>query len=182
MVWDINRPTAAVSSLEKLSISRPGRPATPPKKSDAVADSWEDEDASGGSDTETEGDRDITSPRREYPDAPPPTPASPTATFSRQDRGAVDLDHLDSAQYLGSAREPGQTPGSPSRRPEKTTAAAGRMIAGALGVRAPARSEEQKAYDKAMREKELKRREKERDAKVKEKRSEEEAKRAVWED
>lgn len=71
---------------------------------------------------------------------------------------------------------------SPAKRPEKTTAVAGRLIAGALGVRAPKRTEEEREYDKAMREKERKRREEERNREKKEKEEVEERKRSVWED
>lgn len=71
---------------------------------------------------------------------------------------------------------------SPSQRPDKTTAVASRLIAGALGVRAPRRTVEEREYDKAMREKEKKRRE---EAKAKEK-AEEEArearKKSMWDD
>jgi hypothetical protein len=66
-------------------------------------------------------------------------------------------------------------------RPEKTTAVAGRMIAGALGVRAPKKTEEARAYDKAVKEKELKRREKEREAVNKEEEERRKAREAVWE-
>lgn len=57
-----------------------------------------------------------------------------------------------------------------------------RMIAGALGLRAPKLTEEQKAYDRAVREAERKRRDAER---AEEKRREEEAarrRREIWED
>lgn len=67
-----------------------------------------------------------------------------------------------------------------SIRPEKTDAAAKRMIAGALGVKAPKRTEEQMAYDKAIREKEVKRRNLEKEAVAKAKEEEEAAKAAVW--
>jgi len=68
------------------------------------------------------------------------------------------------------------------KRPEKTTAVAGRLIAGALGVRAPKRTEEEREYDKAMREKERKRRDEERNREKREKEAAEERKRSVWED
>jgi len=67
-------------------------------------------------------------------------------------------------------------------RPEKTDAVAKRLIAGALGVRAPKKTEEQRAYERAVKEKEVKRRNGEKEAKI---RSEEEAKRAkaaAWDD
>jgi hypothetical protein len=56
------------------------------------------------------------------------------------------------------------------------------MIASALGVKVPKLTDEQRAYDRAMREKERKRREEE---KVAERRREEEvakARQAVWDD
>jgi len=70
----------------------------------------------------------------------------------------------------------------PGARPEKTDAVAKRLIAGALGVRAPKKTEEQKAYDKAIRDKELKRRDMEKEAATKDLADAEKAKRAIWED
>ena len=57
-----------------------------------------------------------------------------------------------------------------------------RMIAGALGVRAPKRTEEQKAYDKAIKEKEIKRRNAEKEAAIRAKEEAERQKAAVWDD
>lgn len=59
---------------------------------------------------------------------------------------------------------------------------AGRLIAGALGVRVPKKTEEQKAYDRATKEKEVKRRNKEHEARAREKRDTERAKAAVWDE
>ena len=56
------------------------------------------------------------------------------------------------------------------------------MIAGALGVRAPKKTEEQKAYEKAAREKEIKRREKEKSDAARAEQERERAKASVWED
>ena len=67
-------------------------------------------------------------------------------------------------------------------RPEKTDAVAKRMIAGALGVRAPNRTEEERRYERAVREKEVKRRNGEREAAVRAREEAERAKVAVWED
>jgi len=67
-------------------------------------------------------------------------------------------------------------------RPEKTTASAARMIAGALGVKAPKRTEEQRQYDKAVREKEMKRKEREKEEKKQEEAQRERAKAAIWDD
>jgi hypothetical protein len=63
-------------------------------------------------------------------------------------------------------------------RPEKSTAAAARMIAAGLGVRPPKKTEEMKRYERAIREKEGKRQ----DQAKEEKKEAEEAKRAIWED
>jgi len=59
---------------------------------------------------------------------------------------------------------------------------ASRLIAGALGVRAPKRTEEQKQYDKAVREKEQKRRDKEKEDKKREEEEKTKARAAVWDD
>ena len=56
------------------------------------------------------------------------------------------------------------------------------MIASALGVRAPKKTEEGKAYEKAVRENERKRREKVKEEKEKEEREREASKRAIWEE
>ncbi len=67
-----------------------------------------------------------------------------------------------------------------SVRPDKTDAAAKRMIAGALGIKAPKKTEEQRAYDRALKEKEMKRRNQEKEAAAKAKEEAERAKAAVW--
>ena len=67
-------------------------------------------------------------------------------------------------------------------RPEKTDAVAKRLIAGALGVKAPQKTEEQKAYDRAIKENEIKRRNQEREATARAKEEAERAKAAVWND
>lgn len=66
-------------------------------------------------------------------------------------------------------------------RPEKQTTVAGRMIAGALGVRTPPKSQEGKAYEKALKEKEKKRREREKEERRREEEATEKARRDVWE-
>lgn len=68
------------------------------------------------------------------------------------------------------------------KRPEKTNAVASRLIAGALGVRAPPKTEEQKAYEKAVREKEVKRREREKEDAKRAEEERERAKKAIWDD
>lgn len=69
---------------------------------------------------------------------------------------------------------------TPSHRPEKQIAVAGRLIAGALGVKAPPKSEEAKAYERVVREKEKKRLAREREGKRMEAEEAERAKRDVW--
>jgi len=56
------------------------------------------------------------------------------------------------------------------------------MIAGALGVRAPRRTEEEREYDRVMREKEKKMREEERESKKREEAERERRLAAVWND
>lgn len=181
----------------KLSTKTPQKPKSKPKSA-PVADSWDDDDLSG-SDTETETEttsslsrptsKDAASSKlspintassEEPPNPPPPTPASPTP-----------FDFPDNTPYAaakgrGLSIDAGRTArgadSSPARRPEKTTAVAGRLIAGALGVRAPKRTEEEREYDKAMREKERKRRDEERNREKLEKERAAERARAVWED
>lgn len=67
-------------------------------------------------------------------------------------------------------------------RPEKTDAVAKRLVAGALGVKTPKRSEEQKAYDRAMKEREMRRRNGEKEAKMRVEEESARAKAAIWND
>jgi hypothetical protein len=170
----------------KISPTAPQKPLHKPK-SKPVADSWDLE--SSGSDTETE---DANSPHDslqpistvnsrdiiDTPHPPPPTPASPT-----------QFEYPDNAPYnpiggvLGSGRDNGgRGGGGLDKRPEKTTAVAGRMIAAGLGVRAPKRTDEEKEYDRAMREKERKRRVEEKERERRETEEREKRKKAVWDD
>ncbi len=135
---------------------------------DSVADSWEDA-LSSGEDTE----KDDGQKGAGIPKAPPPTPVSPTFSSSWSETSSI-------GPYSPGRSSDGGSPGRPSFRPEKQTAAAGRLIAGALGVRAPKRTEEQKAYDRAMKEKEIRRRNQEREAQARAKEDAERAKAAVW--
>lgn len=74
-------------------------------------------------------------------------------------------------------------PDSPetTKRPEKTDAVARRMIASALGVKAPKLTDEQKAYERAMRDKERKNRELGKEEERKRQAEAEKAKVAMWE-
>lgn len=168
---------ALASSLSKLNIA-----SSTSKKSKVVApDSWEDEDLSG-EDTETEEPSkhqrnlstisNVSSFSGDGPSAPPPTPASPSGRYPDD-----VFDHP--YQSLQPSRERQQSGHrTPERRPEKTTSVAARMIAGSLGVRAPKRTEEQREFDRAVKEKEKKRRAEEKDKAE----QEEKLKASVWED
>lgn len=58
---------------------------------------------------------------------------------------------------------------------------AGRLIAGALGVKTPAKSEETRDYERVLKEKEQRRRREEKEAKRREEDEKEAAKKSVWE-
>jgi len=165
-VQDIHRP-----SLKKPSTSGAVAPTSQPKKkaSEPVADSWEDEAELSASDRDTpprdEDTSAVLSPTlsAEGPLDPPPTPISPQTSNPWGGRGTSPT-----------AR------GGPARRPEKQTAVAERLIAGALGIRAPKRTEEQRAYDRSVKEQEIRRRNREREEQAKVKAEEEKLKASVW--
>ncbi|KAL4939967.1 hypothetical protein BDV06DRAFT_213854 [Aspergillus oleicola] len=182
---DIARPKLTASSIDTaVSSSR--------KKKAPVADSWEDEvDDSDDNDNEpsTQGttspavtDSLGTSPAvAEGPLDPPPTPISPQTSqpwVGTSGAGGYGPGHTSRSRSTSGA---GATQDR-NRRPEKQTAVAGRLIAGALGIRAPKRTEEQRAYDRAVKEQEIRRRNREREEAAKIKEDEEKAKAAVWDD
>ncbi|KAH8173296.1 hypothetical protein LIA77_07551 [Sarocladium implicatum] len=147
------------SSMNKLTISPPSAKSKAKSKA-PVADSWEDEDVSDGEPAEPKTPRVGTS-------APPPTPINPNYTHQILPASASSRGGDDSAA---------------ERRPEKTDAVARRMIAAGLGLKAPKQTEEQKAYQRSIREQEKKKREQE---KADEARRQEEvvkAKAAIWDD
>ncbi|KAK3318377.1 hypothetical protein B0H66DRAFT_532887 [Apodospora peruviana] len=187
------------SKVSKLSLKTvgPGKTARA-KKVPAVADSWEDEDLSS-SDMELEhgagGDDSETAPveagnggtRAAGTRAPPPTPMSPTYGSRRPFSPTAGVTSLtidespDDAPSAGSSNPPSAA-AETKPRPEKTDAVARRMIASALGMKVPKLTEEQRAYDRAVREKERRRKEEEKE--LQKKRDEEalKAKQAVWEE
>ncbi|XXG99185.1 hypothetical protein Hte_005520 [Hypoxylon texense] len=163
------------------------------KAAQVVADSWEDEDVE--SDTESSANTQTTQPlspslESESPQilhgsgfaAPPPTPSSPSYSNASPQPPWQPLAAAGVASPPGSPVGGGGLGEGGVRRPEKTDAVARRMIASALGVRAPRATEEQRAYDRAVREKERKRREEEREAERKRKEEAERAKAAIWDD
>ena len=161
------------SKLSRLSLdARPTDKATAqkPKGKAPVIDSW-DEESLSDSDTEIEG-----SPGRHassLPSAPPPTPISPSAFPPWDHRPGTQSSPYPSV----ASRDRGE---EERKRPEKSTAVAGRLIAAGLGVKVPKRTEEQRAYDRAIKEQEIKRKNREKAAKEKEREEAEEAKTAVW--
>ena len=168
--------TKADSNIDKFGPST-AKAVNPQKRvgrklKHQVADSWEDESISSSS-SAAEDHEDIEECASEAPfstftsqgtHAPPPTPISPQLS--------TPILPFPSADTSAAA---------PRIRPEKQTAVANRMIAGALGLRAPRRTEEQRAYDRAIQEKEMKKREREREGEKRKKEEEERAKKAVWE-
>jgi hypothetical protein len=171
-VQDIQRPTVKTSA-PGLSMSAP----KPKKATKPVADSWEDEANLSSDDEPSPRERgaslsSVLSPTlsAESPLDPPPTPISPQTSNAW---AAVSS----TPPAAGQSSAAGER-----RRPEKQTAVAGRLIAGALGIRAPKRTEEQRAYDRSVKEQEIKRRNREREEKAKAQEEEEKAKASVWTD
>ncbi|KAI9763346.1 MAG: hypothetical protein M1835_007863 [Candelina submexicana] len=164
------------SHIERLSLQvNKETPASSNTKAHSrpVAESWEEE-LEGLSWDEDDENEELQC-RGDQPNAPPPTPSSPTTRFSYKWDDATVIDHK-----VG--RKRGEDHSKMSARPEKQTAVAGRMIASALGVRAPKKTEEQRAYEKAVKEKEIKRRNQQREDQSKAKEDAERARTAVWED
>ena len=104
------------------------------------------------------------------PAPPPPTPASPNAKIPSWEN---QLENVGKAIAGKRSQEE-------NRRPEKSNAAANRMIAGALGLKTPKKSEEEKAYERAIQEQEIKKRNREKEANSKQKVEDDNAKNAVW--
>lgn len=143
------------------------------KQKEEVADSWEDAEISDD-EPETSNNQSkttdfatpLTSPR---PNPPPPTPMSPFDTAGGWDS------HQSEVSSSSSARNDG-------RRPEKTDAVARRLIAAGLGLKAPKQTEEQKAYQKAVREQERKKRDQEKEAEQRRQEEKQKAKAAIWDE
>ncbi|KAJ5902136.1 hypothetical protein N7495_002664 [Penicillium taxi] len=160
-IQDLVRPIVTKNTTSNPKIKKSKQP---------VADSWEDEAESSDEELLSPSDSDkakisflsptLSATSAEGPLDPPPTPISPQVS-----------------RAWGAASPVGQT-----RRPEKQTAVASRLIAGALGIRAPKRTEEERAYDRATKEQEIKRRNREREEQAKAKENEERAKASVWTD
>ncbi|KAF7950925.1 uncharacterized protein EAE97_002477 [Botrytis byssoidea] len=191
------------NTLSNLTINpstTPSKPFSRAKKSISLADSWEDE-ASSGSDTETETD--TTQPpstentlrptSSSFPSAPPPTPISPpppsehfppppSSSSSKKPINSSAQEFENPYGYPGPSSSSPNSARGPERRQEKTDAVARRLIAGALGVRAPKKTEEQREYERVQKEKEMKRRKEEKEEEEKRRQEAEKIKKGVWDD
>ena len=149
-----------------------------------LSESWEDEELDSDNQTPTEAPGPSLKPVTSNdfsPGPPPPTPISPSMSSSYD---------WSSAGVLGGGRPQPRSnsgPGTPRsdsdterKRPEKTNAVAGRMIAAGLGVKAPKKTEEQRQYDRSIKEQEIKRRNREKEEQEKQRLEDEKAKAAVW--
>jgi len=189
------RLTSALSGLKvSTSMNSPSKTSAKVSKNEGVVESWDDEDNEQAVDQTTSLPNMPSKHKRnpsDYPNPPPPTPATMSPTLSAQ--AAQSFQGIDSAfddvpiTPQSSRTTPAPTRRSDSaagdeKRPEKSVAVASRLIAAGLGVKAPKRTEEQRAYDKAVREQERKRREKEIQDRKKAEEDKEKAKRSVWED
>lgn len=161
----------------KISPDQKKKLAQQGKAAEVIAESWEDVSSS---DTEMETDADNVSRKyafkfdqdvlRETPGPPPPTPISMRSDESENSA-------CEGRQLPASAKG---SRGEEKKRPEKTTAVAGRLIAGALGLKAPKKTDEQRAYDRATKEQEIKRKTREKAMKDKEREEDEKARAAAW--
>ena len=167
------------SKLQKLTIDSSGKHSTGKKQAVPVADSWEEDDSNSNSGTDGADDTTTTASDKKssMPGPPPPTPSSPRGNFPRWDAIDTSSYGIPSSRGSGTPASREDTP----RRQEKSTAVASRLIAAGLGVKAPKRTEEQKAFDRAAKEKEIKRRNREKDVAAQQREEDERAKAAVWE-
>ncbi|KAF4991300.1 hypothetical protein FGRMN_7902 [Fusarium graminum] len=154
-------------NTKEESLKTTSKPAAKkPKAKKVVADSWEDSDSDSEPEPEPAAKSNEPTPSA-TPAPPPPTPMSP----------------VDGLPWTPPAGSPGLRAGAdPDRRPEKTDAVARRMIAAGLGLKAPKQTEEQRAYQKSVREQEKKRREQDREEERKRQAEVKKAKAAVWDD
>ncbi|KAM0259028.1 hypothetical protein ACHAQJ_003527 [Trichoderma viride] len=164
---------------------------TSKKPKEPVADSWEDEDVSDGAAEEEEEEEEedqgkdvdagISTPSSlATPAVPPPTPASPLGYDSPHEWASLASDSQSQSPVATSASGSGS--GTPAKRPEKTDAVARRMIAAGLGLKAPKQTDEQRAYQRSIREQEKKKKEMDKAEEERKRQLTEKAKASVWED
>lgn len=157
-------------SLAQLSLDSKKETAqqkAPKKKAKkVVADSWEDEDLSG-SEPEPEKEEE-----KEAAQQPTTSKTAPSATDSP----------FDSTWSSPTDPSSSSRTAEPGKRPEKTDAVARRMIVAGLGLKAPKQTDEQKAYQRSIREQEKRKREQEKELEQKRLEDAEKAKAAMWDD
>ncbi|KAJ9609959.1 hypothetical protein H2200_006289 [Cladophialophora chaetospira] len=176
------------SKLSSLHIDLPSNPkAIPGKKRADVADSWEDDDPEETSNNQTpvDGLGSSLKPVKSSDPAlgpPPPTPISAGGQYVDWSPAQVLGGGRPSTRpYTPPASSPPQTDSDKDRRrPEKTTATASRMIAAGLGMKPQKKTEEQKQYDRAVREQEMRRRNREKEEVERQREADEKIKAAVW--
>ncbi|KAI6813028.1 hypothetical protein KC340_g17421 [Hortaea werneckii] len=180
------------SSLEKLNLSETSKTA-PDRSKAQPADSWEDEADDG---QEAGNDSGVRTPVQqvtssELPQAPPPTPASPSYSSSKTSAGTpyqtfppYGFDGTSGEQSSSGENSPAPRVRSTGeeKRPEKSTAVASRLIAAGIGQKAPRRTKEQREYDQAMKVQEKKRRDQAKEEEGRRKAEKEKAKAAIWDD
>jgi len=175
------------TELETTPASQPRAKSQSKSKGSPVADSWEDEADEDDETPDTAQATPVVAPLGHAgTSAPPPTPMSPLGSANKRPFSPSALPgpgfsippFEGAGDYSGSS----SSSGGPSKRPEKTDAVARRMIASALGMRAPRPTEEQRAYDRAVREKEKKRREEEKEQEKLREEAAAKARQAIWDD
>ncbi|KAG9639602.1 hypothetical protein KCU95_g10557, partial [Aureobasidium melanogenum] len=180
----IETKTTPASAPSKESVAKPkpkteSRSMAPHRKysepATEVADSWEEEASLDQEPSSTTNHTANPTPE------PAPVPQSTHLPPHLKYRSAAPSPPSRSLTPPSRSTTPSSSTSS-ERRPEKTNAVAHRLIAGALGVKVPRRTEEQRAYDKAMREQEKRKRDKEREAKKKADEDAAKAKAAIWDD
>ncbi|KAG5940778.1 hypothetical protein E4U59_002220 [Claviceps monticola] len=152
----------AESICKPLDIRPKSKSRSKPKK---IVDSWEDDSSSSGSDVES----------RTSAISSPVVLSSPSTPFAAAHGSVPDWNHA-------TDRPASPRGGNAAKRPEKTDAVARRMIAAGLGLKAPKQTDEQRAYQRSVREQEKKKREQEKEEEQRRRKASEMAKAAVWED
>ena len=144
-----------------------------------VSESWEDEELETPIEAPGPSLKQVTS-NDVGTRPPPPTPISPKQFEyewpTQSLAGELKLRSVNSSGTV-TPRSDGD---ADSKRPEKTTAVAGRMIAAGLGMKVPKKTEEQRQYDRAMKEQEIKRKNREKEEQSRAKADDDKAKAAVW--
>ncbi|CAK7266745.1 hypothetical protein SEPCBS119000_002187 [Sporothrix epigloea] len=170
----------AVKPVKKPAVQKP-KPAK--KERQEVVDSWEDDvvssDDGGSGDDKNDGK---TSALPSQTKTQPASTAAPSSQLSILSYPSSSSSTPLSADWDHPVATDRSSSNPPSRRPEKTDAVARRLIAGALGIRAPKMTDERRAYEKAVREAERKRRDESRAAEKQRQEETERQKKAIWDD